>query len=266
MAQFVPVSRERHADKRWRRPENYAFAASDGLTPAFGAELFRLALTMPVAFVEQGGRRQLMSVMSLAPGRNMYVGSDGRWYGNYIPAFFRSYPFRLLQREGSDDEYILCVDEDSGLIVGGTETGEPFFDAAGEVSAAMKPIVELVSEVGRSSKMTQAAVSALFEAGVIQPWKIVLKVDQGERSVTGLQRLDEAALNALGDEAFLTLRRSGALQVGYAQLLSMGQLGVFGDLAKLQAQSARMAQPAAQPAASWEGLLQMPSEDVLRFE
>ena len=50
-----------------------------------------------------------------------------------------------------------------------------------------------------------SAVAALAEAGVIQPWPIKLKAEQGERAIAGLHRVDEAALNALADDVFLKL-------------------------------------------------------------
>jgi hypothetical protein len=64
-----------------------------------------------------------------------------------------------------------------------------------------------------------------------------LSIKQGEQSVSvnGLYRIDEAALNALGNKAFLALRRSGALPVAYAQLLSMNQMGVLQRLLQIQA-------------------------------
>ena len=238
MPQFATVSRERHAAKRWRRADGYGFAAGDTVVPVVGAELARLVLAMPIAFVEQAGRYQLVAVLSLTPERNMFVGPHGRWLGSYIPAWYRSYPFRLLMREGADGP-VLGVDEDSKLVVDGAAAGEEFFDADGNPSKALKPAVDLLMEVERSRKGTQLAVSALAEAGVIQPWPIRLKTAQAERTIGGFYRIDEAALNALGDDAFVKLRQTSALPVAYAQMLSRGQLGVFEHLDKLQTQLAQ---------------------------
>jgi hypothetical protein len=262
MARFVAVSREHHAAKRWQRATNYGFSAADAVVPIVGAELFRSALAMPVAFVEQSGRYQLMAVLSPAPGRNLFVGQDGRWLGGYVPAFYRSYPFRLAAREGTD-ESVLCVDEDSGLVVDAKAAGEDFLDADGNVSQAVKPIFDLLVEAERSRKGTQLAVSALVDAGVVQPWPIKLKTPQAEQTIGGLHRIDEAALNALGDESFLKLRKAAALPVAYGQLLSMGQLGVFEPLAKLHAQLAQTA--VARMPESVDKLLEMPSDDIVRF-
>lgn len=262
MPQFAVVSRERHAARRWRRPDGYGFAAGDAVVPVVGAELARLVLAMPIAFVEQAGRYQLVAVLSLTSGRNMFVEPHGRWLGSYIPAWYRSYPFRLLMREGAD-EPVLGVDEDGKLVADGAAAGEDFFDAGGNPSKALKPIVDLLMEVERSRKGTQLAVSALAEVGVIQPWPITLKTEEAERTVGGLYRIDEAALNALGDDAFVKLRKASALPVAYAQMLSRGQLGVFEHLAKLHAQ---LAQPViAKLPKSIDSLFGMGENDIVQF-
>ena len=67
----------------------------------------------------------------------------------------------------------------------------------------------------------------------------------------GLYRIDEAALNALPDDAFLSLRKPGALPLAYAQLMSMSQFGKLQQAAvvkakmmdQLQAQAASQKPP-----------------------
>ena len=176
-----------------------------------------------------------MAVLSLSPNRNMLVAPDGRWLGGYVPAFLRSYPFALVPKQGTD-QLVLCIDTDSGLVVEGDAAGEDFVGPDGNISPALKKALDFLNALERSRKATEVAVAALAEAGVIQPWPIKLKAEQGERAITGLHRIDEAALNALADDVFLKLRKASALPIAYAQMLSMGQLGMFEHLARLQAQ------------------------------
>jgi hypothetical protein len=261
MVQFVAVSQERHASKKWQRHANYRFAATEALAPIVGAELSKAALSMPLAFSEQAGRYTLVAVLSLTPGRNMFVGSDGRWLGSYIPACFRSYPFNLLPQPGTD-QLVLCVDEDSGLVVDANAAGENFFDQAGAISPALKAAFEFLTLLHRSRQATDLAVSALAQAGVIKPWQIKLKSEQGEQAISGLHHVDEAALGALPDEAFLKLRT--ALSIAYAQMLSMGQLEVFAQLAKLHSQPGPA--PVAALPESLDSLLERLGDDTIRFK
>jgi hypothetical protein len=263
MPRYAVVSRERHDQKKWRRYESYAFAAADAVAPVVGAELVRAALSMPLAFSEQAGRYTLVAVLSLIPGRNMFIGSDGRWLGPYVPAWYRGYPFRMLPQQGTD-KAVLCVDEESGLVVEGSAAGEEFFDAEGNPSPPLKPLFEFLMQVERSRRITDLAVAALAEAGVIRPWQIKLKTGQGEQVVSGLHRIDGAALNALPDDVFLKLRRGSALFLADAQMLSTGQLGIFGHLARVQAKAAPP--PVAALPETIDSLFELPSDDMIRFE
>jgi hypothetical protein len=237
MPRFAAISRERHANKKWLRFSNYAFAAGEVIAPIVTAELTRVALVMPCAFVQQSGRYTLVAVLSLVAGRNMFVGSDGRWLGPYIPALIRLHPFRMLPTERGDSA-VFCVDEQSNLVVDGSSAGEEFFDAQGNPAPVLKPLFDVAMAVERSRKSTDLAVEALAQAGAIRPWEIKVKDAEGERPVGGLHRVDEAALHALPDETFLNLRKTSALPIAYTQMLSMGQLGMLEHLARIRTQAA----------------------------
>ena len=261
MVQFVAVSKDRHGTKKWQRPVNYPFAAAQASVPVASAELVRASLSVPLAFAEQTGRYTLVAVLSLVPARNMFVGPDGRWLGKYVPAWFRVYPFRFLPQKGTT-EAVLCVDEESGLVVDANLPGETFFDADGKLSPELKPVVELLGQLQRGLQATDLAVSALAQAGVIKPWQLKIKSAQAEQAVNGLHHVDEAALAALPDEAFLKLRVASALPIAYAQMLSEGQLSVFAQLAQLHHQAKS---PAVVTLPESIDSLLLPDDDTIRF-
>jgi hypothetical protein len=192
----------------------------------------------------------------------MFVGPGGRWLGPYVPAWLRLYPFRLLPQQDTK-ELVLCVDEESGLVVERTAAGEEFFDAEGNLSPALKPVFEALTVMERSRTATDLAVAALAQAGVIRPWQIKVKTDQGERAISGLQHVDDAALSALPDDAFLKLRTTLALPLAYVQMLSAGQLGIFQHLAKLHNQTAPS--PIAALPETIDGLLENLNNDMMRL-
>ena len=173
---------------------------------------------MPAGFIKLDAGYQLVAITSLQPGINLYVAPDGKWLGAYIPAALRAYPFQLAQQEGAG-EFMLCIDEASGLVVEITEDGNAFFDDQDQPTQEVKDIVDFLAAFEASRTVTQGAVNALADAGLITPWEINLK--QGEKvvPVEGLFSVDEAALNKLDDEDFLAVRKAGGLGVAYAQLL-----------------------------------------------
>ena len=91
MPVIMPISRERHGTKRWKRHNGYKFAAANAVAPLVINELPRAALALPIGFIAQGDDYMPAAVLGLAPGQNLLVAPDGRWGGSYIPAFFRGY-------------------------------------------------------------------------------------------------------------------------------------------------------------------------------
>jgi hypothetical protein len=262
--QLTAITAERYSGKAWRRYNGYAFAAKENLIALVAAELANAVPAMPVGFVQTGEAFQLVAVTGLEPGVNLFVAPDGRWLGSYVPATLRGYPFRLVKVEGRE-ESLLCIDEASGLVVE-TGLGEPFFDETGQPAQALKQVLDFLSQVERSRMATQAAVDALAAAGLIQPWPLNIKRGEQQVAVTGLYRIDEAALHALDDKAFLGLRASGALPVAYAQLMSINQLAVLERLTQVQAKLQAQASRVVQKLAGLEGIGLSQDDGTLKFD
>lgn len=262
MPRYVPVNRERFDHKKWLGYTSYAFAAGEVVTPIVAAELVNAGLAMPCAFLRQGDRYFLVAVLSATASGNMFVGQDGRWYGGYVPASLRLHPFRMLPSEGTD-KLLLCVDEESKLIVEGDAKGEPFFDQQGKLSPSLTAVFGAAMAVERNRKATDQAVAALAQADVICPWQITVKSGETARPISGLYRVDEAALDALPEEAFLGLRKANALPIAYTQMLSTRQLGVFERLEKLHSRASQPQPPtfAALPE-TLDGLLENLKDDL----
>jgi hypothetical protein len=235
MTELAAITPERHAGKMWKKVSDNAFAAERTVIPLVGAELSKVVPAMPTGFIKLDAGYQLVAITSLQPGTNLYVAPDGNWLGEYIPAALRAYPFQLAQQEGAEN-FILCINEASGLVVENTEDGNAFFDDQDQPTQGIKDILNFLTKVEASRAVTQGAVNALADAGLITPWEINLK--QGEKvvPVEGLFSIDEAGLNKLDNEDFLTLRKAGGLALAYAQLLSMSQLAVLERLGELQGQ------------------------------
>lgn len=231
MPKFIAISKENCADKSWKRPAGYGFAAGYATVPVVAAELPSLVPSMPLGFARNGDAYDLVAICSLHPSTNLYVAPDGRWLGGYVPALLRSHPFRLARMQGQENS-ILCVDEEA--IAG---QGSPFFDNTGDASPAVKDILNMLTQIERSGITTRSAIAALDSAGLIQPWPLKLQPDgQPDANVEGIFRVDEPAINALSEADFLKLRGNGAFAVAYAQLLSMHQLSLLQRLSQVQAE------------------------------
>jgi hypothetical protein len=238
MTNIAVVSRDRHGSKAWRPPGGFAFASHEAAVPLVGAEFAKVALEMPIGFVEISGVYAPVALMSPVAGRNFFIGPEGQWLGSYVPSALRAYPFALRRIDGGE-EAVLCVDEDSGLLADDDGTAQSFFGADGSPSEAAKGILDFLLQVERNRAATLAAVAALRDAGLFGPWPFSAKIDGHVTPLNGLSRINEAALNALDDAAFLVLRKTGALPLAYLHFLSVAQLSVFERLNVAQQQLMR---------------------------
>ena len=240
MPQYQAITKTDFANLRWKRYENYHFAALDAVAPLVVQELAKACMTLPIAFIPQGEAFVPAAVQGLQPGQNLWVSPDGRWMGAYTPAMYRAYPFRLAHTQSG--QWVLCVATDSGMVA--EDHSEPFFDAQGEPSESVKAVLHFLQQVQANRDVTERACAALQAAVLIQPWPVTLKSGQGEKTVQGLYRIDEDRLNGLGAEALQRLQQAGALSVAYCQLLSMQHLQMLGQLAAAHANAQAQSQQA----------------------
>jgi len=233
MVNIVPLDREKHADKAWRRPAGYSFASKDAVAPIGGSEFSLAASAMPIGFIQQAGRFIPVAVMGLKTGTNSFLGPIGQWLGHYTPAVFRAYPFYLVRAPGAEQP-VLCIDEDSGLIVDPGENTEKFFDTDGAPSAAVNAVLQFLQKTEHDRALADLATASLTDVGVIAHWDLSATIGHETVNVDGLYRVDETKLNGLDDESFCKLRKTSALVIAYAQMLSMGQVSALARLANVQ--------------------------------
>ena len=238
MANLHGLTFERHGQKFWQRPTNFRFAAAESVIPLVVFELSKAAMSMPLAFVSQGDSFIPVAVMGIEPGNNVFVSADWRWLGQYVPAQFRSYPFRLVKTD--DGQNALCVDEDNDLICD-VPTGERFFNDDNAPSQAVEDIIEFLRQIEQSRKVTENACLVLQKHALIRAWPITVQQNTGVQLIEGLYEIDEAALNQLSAEALKEVQEGGGLAVAYCQLISIQHLPLLGQLTdKQKAASAQM--------------------------
>jgi hypothetical protein len=230
MVNVVPVDRDRHAGKGWRRPVGYKFAETDAVVALVASDFSKAALSLPIGFVEQFGFFVPVMLTSPVPSHNVVVGPTGQWLTAYVPAVLRAYPFSTGTSAGGED--ILCIDEASGLVVDADDTTEKFFESDGSFAPSVAAIFGLLRQTDQHRIVTNRAVVALSDAGLIKRWPLIVPVGDEQIPVQGLYCIDESALDSLDDRSLIEVRR--ALGLCYAQLLSMGQVDVLSKLALIQ--------------------------------
>ncbi len=234
MPNYHAVTFERHASRRWLRKPGYAFAAQEAVVSLVALELPRAMISLPIALTREGGGYVPAAILSLQPGKGLFVAQSGSWAGDYIPSAFRAYPFRLAKTESG--QIVLCIDEDSGALREGSQ-GNRFFEDDGQPAKATLDILNFLKSIEQNRQTTAVACAALQKHQLIQPWPVTTKTGTGEKQVAGLFKIDEPALNKLSGEALQELAQTGALMIAYCQLLSMQHLPMLGQMAEAHAKA-----------------------------
>lgn len=212
---------------RWTPLEDVGFAQDVALVPLTSSELSAAACSMPMAFVKQGRSWSLVGVCGVELSHNLFV-RKGQWLGAYKPNWLQNWPFDLMIVR---EKAYLVFDKASGALV--KQGGEPFFESEHTMGPALSAISERMRPLAQAVQQTAKAIQLLSEAGVLVSWPESIRARVDGFSIPGLHMLDEKALAGLDDQAFLRLRSLGALTLGYAVNLSLGQTHIISRLQKL---------------------------------
>jgi len=219
MPQWSVLSRQNHAQQHFRPRQGCLHAAEQIITPVLHAELHKLVSQCVLGFVSTGDSYQLVALLGVEQGKNLYINHDGRWLGSYVPANVRAYPFALSP--APDGQKVLCIDAEQ---LTQAPEGVALFDEQEQPSETVVKQLEFLQQCDTDRQRTQAAVDALQQANVLQPWPLELQGSDGEPiRMGGFYRVDEARLNALNAEQYARLQ-GPAMAIVHAHFFSCSQL------------------------------------------
>jgi len=229
MANIQPVTFAKHGKKRWLHFSSYAFATRTSVVPLMLNEIRSAASAFPIGFVKHQNNCFPVAILGLEAQTNVFVDEQGQWLGAYAPAAFRAWPFSVSHAERG--EKLLCVDEDSGLIIDGPD-GEAFFNEDQTPSEALQGVTRFLARFTQDRDPSLGACSALEAAGLLQPWTAAVRIGSRQWTMDQFLRIDEEALNKLRPSTLASLHNVGAIALAYSQLHSMAQLALVGRLAE----------------------------------
>jgi len=188
--------------------------------PLMAAEMPQAARSYPIVF--SGPNNMPLAVTGLKADENLFVDADGNWAaGHYVPAYVRRYPF-VLAGDDADEQLTLCIDMNAPMVAKrGDEGAHEIFTQDGEASEFTQNALRFCEEFQAMFNVTRTLVTEIVAQDILmdQQSKVTLP-DGTSHNITGFKGIDEAKLNALDDDAFLKLRKTGALGAIYCQLAS----------------------------------------------
>lgn len=221
MTSWIALSPTQHQHATFLPRTDFHFCAARLAIPVLLPELTQLLPHMALGV--QVGEQTCVPVgfLALTPGQPLYVGEDGGWELPYIPAMLRAHPFAIRTTE--EGRHALCLDEAHLSHDGGT----PLFTREGALNDPVAETFAFLERCEQGQHQARMAAKQLHAAGVLEEWPLTIKSADGAANrfpLSGLHRVNEAALNALDAETYQSLR-GGPMALAHAQIFSMAQLG-----------------------------------------
>jgi hypothetical protein len=224
-ANLVPVTRERHGNKRVRSIERFDFASRFHVASLMMHEFVRATSFYPIVFIddrEQGGFKPV-ALLGLESDENLCIDPDtAAWLpGAYIPAIIRRYPFALASTD-KQGEFAICIDEGAGLL--SESDGLPLFDAEGAATETLDHVKRFLGELQQMDAISREFCGWLERHNMLKPLNLRVRVGETTRDVAGSYIVNEERLESLSDELFLELRRRRFIAPIHAHLTSLAQI------------------------------------------
>lgn len=238
MNDYVAIQRSLHSNAGFSQIADFNFAKEATTAPILIEEIPFILQHMPIAFqkVEHSDKEsyQLVALMSLMPGKNLFILPNGRWLAGYTPALYRSHPFALIQSKENNQ---LQLSINSNYIKYKlSENDVKFFDNGLNLTPNLQKITKLLTESIKSRNRTLSLCKILLEEKLITPWQITFsepneKNKLSTKTLEGLYHIDIKALQKLSENSLRGLNACGALKLAYGQHFSEARLK---DLTQLQ--------------------------------
>ncbi|MEO7068630.1 MAG: SapC family protein [Rhodanobacter sp.] len=222
-----PIVLNRTRDRELRikpRIDGYAFARDINSVPLVAGEFAAAARHYPIVFAGSDADNLMpAALLGLHGEQNLFVDADGQWAEHtYIPMFLRRYPFVVADREDSDEDFSVCIDES---FVDDSDDAVRLFDDAGKDTPVLTQAVRFLSDYQAGVRATRTFVQHLVEHKLlIEKTLTVTRSDSDPQTLNGFSVVDEKSLQNLAQRPLQKLSKAGSLGLAYVHLMSLGNV------------------------------------------
>ena len=215
----VPISLERH--KGWSVAQgDFSFAKETNAAPLMCAEFQSAAIELPIVFGKTDAGYTPVVILGIEQGQALTVDGDGKWIGNYVPAFVRRYPF-VFAEANDKQTYTLCLDEDYGGVDQDGKKGQAMYDGD-EPSEFLNNILEFTKNVELEQRKTLEFGKLLEANDLMTPMQAGITMPDGQkRAVTGFHVVSREKLKEISGDVLEDFFKRDVLELIYYHLVSM---------------------------------------------
>ncbi|GHC30794.1 SapC family protein [Aidingimonas halophila] len=226
-----PITRDKHGDLSLKVGKDFAFAREVNSVPLMAAEFPAAASDLPIVFTDADDGVLPVAVLGIERDANLMVDDDNRWRGEYVPAFFRRYPF-VFASSSDGKTFTLCIDEEyEGFNREGR--GEHLFDADGEQTQYLGRVLSFLQDYQAHFQRTRAFCRRLVEMDLLESVEAQVRLPEGgRRTLTGFKAINRNKLKELSAEQLQTLMGNDELELMHIHLQSMRNFNRLTRLAR----------------------------------
>ena len=145
-----------------------------------------------------------------------------------MPSYVRRYPF-ILANVTEQQTFTLCLDPNFDGC-NEDDKGERLFLLGGARSPYLERTLKFVQQYHTELQVTDQFSQQLASLGLLEPMQAQIALDSGEKlSLTGFDTVSRDRLAELSGEQLKQLSASGALELIYLHLFSLGNFGPMMD-------------------------------------
>ncbi len=225
---LVVLDKEKHKELKINPLEDLNFARQSAFVPVIASEVALVGAAFPVVF-SADENPSLISLVSLG-GESLAVNKEGKWITNYVPSFFRKYPFSLASTKENPNQKVILIDEDSKLF--SKTKGKQLFKKTGEQSETLEHAIKFLTSHEQQVTITKNVAKAIAASGILEDREI--SVGEGEEKkvlVNGFKVVDRDKLNALSDDILADWVRKGIISLIDAHLKSLDNIQALFNIA-----------------------------------
>jgi len=215
---LVVLDKEKHKSLKINPLENLNFAKKNSFVPVTALETALVGAAFPVVFTS-GEHTSLVALVSLG-GESLAINAEGKWITQYVPSFFRKYPFSLGSTKENPEQKVVLIDEESPLF--SKTKGKQLFKKNGEQSEVLEHAIKFLTQAEQQMDITKNIAKLISDAGILEDREIAVgEGDEKQILVNGFKVVDREKLNALSDDILADWVRKGIISFIDAHLKSL---------------------------------------------
>lgn len=221
----VPLNKEVHGNLYIEGIEGYSHTKETNSIYIAAIEFLQASREYPIVFAKgQDEKIFPVALLGLEKNKNLFVGKDGKWQADYIPAYVRRYPFILAKADENQSNFAVCVDE-SFPGFNTAKEGVALFDEKGEQQQVLKQAVDFLKDYQTHVQLTTVFCENLSKLDVLEPMQANIERATGEKTTMGgFMGVNRQKLKDLKPAKLTELLKSDQMELIFAHLASMSNI------------------------------------------